>query len=406
MTISALSLQQARLVNLEAQGLLSAPPPYSSKLDVLNAIRRIGILQIDTINVVARSAYFILFSRVGNYQTRWLDELQLKKSIVEQWAHAACLVPIEDFQYLRWFSLNGENISYLENWAEKNRIALNAVLEAVRANGPARSSDFKSPKESGGWWNRKIEKWALEYWFGHGELSVARRENFQRVYELTERFLPEWDDNNMPSMQEVYRKLVLKTIRALGVARPSWIADYYRIKKSVIPGILEELVNNGELRQISITEWEEPAFYVPEHETLLEKASAGELRANHTTLLSPFDPLICDRERARQLYDFDFTVQCYLPAEKRTYGYFPLPILHNGSLVGRLDAKAHRKEKIFEVKSIFMENSVSPTPEFAAALAGAIQKCALWHETPRVELTGCDSPQLETYLRKAINAPQ
>lgn len=404
MSISTLSQKQLRLVNLEAQGLLSPPPPHASKLDVLNAIKRIGLLQIDTINIVARSSYFVLFSRVGNYQACWLDELQLKKSIVEQWAHVACYVPIEDYPLMRKRTLEGSRTSYFHGWASENWEKVNAVLDSVRSNGPMSSSDFKSPKMPGGWWNWKFEKAALEHWFNVGELYVIRRDNFKRVYDLHERAMPEWDDANLPSMDEVYRQLILKTIHVLGIARASWLDDYYRISKKVVADFLPELTNSGRVREVSVEGWEEPALYLPEDEPLLTAAVDGTLVANHTTLLSPFDPLVWDRERTRQIFNFNFSIECYLPKEKRKYGYFLLPILHNGELVGRLDAKAHRKDKVFEVISLYLENSVIPTRELAVSVAGAIQNCAAWHQTPQVVLTRCASPAFEPHLRAAIDS--
>ncbi len=406
MSISSLSLKQLRLVNLEAQGLLSKPPLHASKLDVLNAIQRIGLLQIDTINIVARSPYFVLFSRVGNYQTRWLDELQLKKSIVEQWAHVACYVPIEDYPLMRQRTLEGSRMSYFHGWASENWDKVNAVLDSVRANGPMRSSDFKSPKRPGGWWNWKFEKAALEHWFNVGQLYVIRRDNFQRVYDLHERVMPDWDDSKLPPMDEVYRQLILKTIHILGAARSSWLSDYYRIHKKVVADFLPELVSSGKVREVPVEGWDESALYLPEDEPLLTAAVDGWLVANHTTLLSPFDPLIWDRERTRQVFNFDFSIECYLPKEKRKYGYFLLPILHNGELVGRLDAKAHRKEKVFEVISLYLEKSVTPNQEMASAVGRAIQECAAWHQTPQVVLTSCASPEFETFLRPAFESIQ
>ena len=197
MTIPDLTKQQARLVQLAAQGLLTPPAQPATKEDVLAAIRRMGLLQIDTIHVVARSPYFVLFSRLGEYNARWLDELLVEKALFEQWAHAACFIPMEDFSLSRRLVLEELRLSYFADWGEKNLEVIHQVLEAVRLNGAMRSADFESQKESGGWWNWKNEKTALEYWLWKGELMVARRENFQRVYDLTERVLPDWNDDLM-----------------------------------------------------------------------------------------------------------------------------------------------------------------------------------------------------------------
>ena len=391
MTVSHITIQQARLVHLATQGMLNAPKQPATKQDVFSAIRRMGALQIDTISVVARSPYFVLFSRLGEYDPKWLDELLVEKALFEQWAHAACFVPIEDFALVRRRILEGQRESYFGSWAEENKGTLDHVLETVRTNGPMRSADFESEKSPGGWWNWKIEKAALEYWFARGELMVSRRDKFQRVYDLTGRVLPDWNDDAVPPLDEVNRRLILNTVHTLGIARPQWIADYYRLKKKVVPPYLEELLEKDLLHQVTVEGWSEPALFAAEDAPLIQDAVQGKLTADYTTLLSPFDPITWDRERARQLFNFDFTIQCYTPAAKRQYGYFPLPILHNGALVGRLDAKAHRKDGIFEVKSIYLENDAQPDEELANSLAGALRRCAAWHKTPRVVLGGIGS---------------
>ena len=389
MSLPTLTLEQARLVNLAAQGLLTPPAQFASKSDVLTAIRCMGMLQIDTIHVVARSPYFVLFSRLGDYDPVWLEELLIEKSLFEQWAHAACFIPMEDYPLIRRLILEGHHNSYFGDWADKNRDLVNHILEVVRGEGPKRSADFKSEKDPGGWWNWKLEKIALEYWLARGELMVSRREKFQRVYDLRERVLLDWDDAIAPPLDVVYRQLILNSVRALGIARPAWIPDYYRLKKKEIPAVLVRLVEMGELCEARVEGWAEPVLFTPESEPLIMDAKAGKLRASHTTLLSPFDPLIWDRNRVRQLFNFDFMIQAYTPAAKRQYGYFPLPILHNGLLVGRLDAKAHRKEGVFEVKTLFLESDVQPSEELSLSLTCAIKQCALWHKTPSVKISQC-----------------
>jgi hypothetical protein len=362
-----------------------------------------GLLQIDTIHVVARSPYFVLFSRLGDYNAKWLDELLVEKALFEQWAHAACYIPMEDFPLSRRLILEELRMSYFGGWAQENLEIVNLVLEAVRTNGPMRSADFESKKEPGGWWNWKTEKAALEYWFSRGVLMVARRENFQRVYDLAERVIPDWKDDEVPPLGEVYKQMIYKTVSTLGVARSSWVPDYYRLKKKVVLPLLQEMLNSGDLRQVNIEGWEEPALFVKENEKLLQSAASGELKANHTTLLSPFDSLTWDRERARHLFNFDFTIQCYTPAAKRQFGYFPLPILHNGELVGRVDAKAHRKEGIFEVKTLYLEDWVIPTIELTHALGQAIQHCADWHQTPNVTLGECSPGEFKSSLQTVFS---
>ena len=203
LSIPVITQKQARLVQLAAQGLLNPPAQPATREDVLTAIRRMGLLQIDTIHVVARSPYFVLFSRLGDYNARWLDELLVDKALFEQWSHAACFIPMEDFPLSRRLVLDEIRLSNFADWGVKNLELINQVLESVRLNGEMRSADFESKKESGGWWNWKNEKTALEYWLWKGELMVARRDKFQRVYDLTERVLPNWNDDHVPPLDDV-----------------------------------------------------------------------------------------------------------------------------------------------------------------------------------------------------------
>jgi len=397
-----LTLAAARLLQLHAQGLLEPPQRPATPGDVLVAVRRMAVLQIDTIHVVARSPYLVLFSRIGDYQPVWLDQHLAQGRLFEYWAHAACFLPIEDYPNFRSFMLAGMHNYLARSFAEDNQAVPEAVLERIRVEGPLRSADFESDKGPGGWWNWKIEKRALEYWFSRGELMVARREKFQRVYDLRERVLPGWDDAAAPSLEEARRSQVLRTVRALGIARRAWVWDYFRLTKAAVKQALEDLVAAGEICEVRVDGWDEPALLPAESVALAQEAADGHLRAGYTTLLSPFDPLTWDRERARQLFNFDFSLECYLPAPKRVYGYFVLPVLHRGALVGRLDAKAHRKEKVFEVRAFYLEEGVPLTEELAAEVAGAIRRCADWHGTPEVRLSACRPEAFSAPLRAAL----
>ena len=398
MPFTPLSLTDARLIHLAAQGLLTPPATPAAKMDVLDAIRRMQLLQIDTISVVARSPYLVLFSRLGAYNPAWLDELLEEGRVFEQWAHAACFLPMEDYTLTRRLILEGIRSSYFSGWIEDQQEAIEQVRALLKANGTVKSADFKSEKGPGGWWNWKVEKGVLEYLFSRGEVMVVRRENFQRVYGLTKNVLPDWDDSVVPPLDEVYRVLILKSVKALGIARPEWVADYYRLPKRTVLGLIPEMVKSGELRETYLDGWKEPVLYVEENAPLLESARNGELFANHTTLLSPFDPVVWDRARARQLFNFDFMIQAYTPAAKRQFGYFPLPLLHNGEIIGRLDCKAHRKDKVFEIKGFYLEDEVALTDDLAQAITVAALRCAVWHQTPTVMVGESLSPAHQNTL--------
>ena len=391
---------------LAAQGLLRRPARPATKRGVLEAIRRMGALQIDTIHVVARSPYLVLWSRLGDYDPRWLDELLAEGRLFEYWSHEACFLPVEDYPlYRRRMIAPGRmGWKYSREWIGGHRDEVGKVLRAVRERGGVRSADFaREDGKSGGWWEWKPEKRALEMLFTAGELMIARRQNFQRVYDLRERVMPSWDDSQLPAEGEAARALVLKAVRALGVTTARWVADYFRTNRRETESLTRRMGEEGALLRVGVEGWAEDAFVHPDNAALVKTARAGRLRPTLTTLLSPFDPLVWDRERARAVFDFDYRLECYTPAAKRRYGYFTLPVLHRGSLVGRLDPKAHRGEGVFEVKALYLEPGVAVTDDLVSSLASALRDCAAWHRTPQVVVRRSEPKRLAALLRKASN---
>lgn len=385
----------ARGLMVTSLGLGERPQQPAAKADVLSAIRRMGALQIDTINVVARSPYLVLFARLGRYDPRWLDELLAEGEVFEYWAHEASFLPREDYPLFRRLQLDRGD--WMRHWIGEHPDVTARVLEHVRERGVTRSADFvRTDGKGGGWWSWKPEKRVLEALFATGDLMVARRQSFQRVYDLRERVRPDWSDEGAPTAEDVQRTLALRAVRCLGVTTARWVPDYFRMRdKADVPALLERLVAEGELRSVSVEGWPAPAYVHVDNWALAERAAAGELHPSLTTLLSPFDPLVWHRGRVREAYGFDFKIECYTPAPQRKYGYFLLPILHRGALVGRLDAKAHRKEGRFEVRALYLEPGVEPTAALAEAVGRSIAECASWHETPEVEIVRSELPGLE-----------
>ncbi|MBA3242528.1 MAG: winged helix-turn-helix domain-containing protein [Acidobacteria bacterium] len=390
---------------LAAQGLLRRPAKTATKADVLRAVRRMGALQIDTINIVARSPYLVLWSRLGSYDPAWLDELLAGGSIFEYWSHEACFLPIEDYPLYRHRMLDAESQGwhYSKSWVEAHRLEVASLLEYVRARGAVRASDFeRTDGKAGGWWEWKTEKRALEMLFTAGELMIARRQNFQRVYDLRERVLPSWHDEQLPPVEDVRRALALKAVRALGVTTAGWVGDYFRTDKRQAKETVATLAAEGRLLTIGVEGWNEPAYVHPSNRKLLNDAASGKLVPELTTLLSPFDPLVWDRARARSMFGFDYRLECYTPAPKRLYGYFTLPVLSRDALVGRADAKAHRKEGVFEVKSIHIEPGAPADEGLARDIAGALLECAAWHKTPEVRVRLSEPKGFAARLTKAL----
>lgn len=402
-----LPLSAARTLHLAAQGLLTPPRRKAVKADVLDAIRRMAQLQIDTIHVVARSPYLVLFSRLGAYPPSWLDEHLAEGRLFEYWSHEACFVPIEDYGLLRHKMLDptGMGWKYAADWHERHREAIDRLLEHIRANGPVRSADFAREAGKGnGWWDWKPEKRHLEVLFAIGRLMVAERRNFQRVYDLTERVLPDWDDaRDLPPVASVTPDLLRRTCRALGIARADWVADYYRLPRRPYRDELHALADAGELIPVQVEGWKQDSFVHRDYAPILDDAASGKLTSTVTTVLSPFDPVVWDRKRAAALFDFDYVIECYTPAEKRKYGYFVLPLLSRGRLVGRVDAKAHRTTGVFELKALHLEPGVRFSARLAGDLRRALQRCADWHGTPHLEIGAAPAQWLDA-LRSDADA--
>jgi len=399
-----LSLAEARALLLTAQGLDRARAKVATKDGVRAAIRRMGVLQIDTIHVVARSPYLVLWSRLGAYDPVWLDELLAEGRIFEYWAHEASFLPIEDYPLFRRRMRETGSLGwkYSHDWMTKNRATVRKIRAHLRANGPVRAADFtRADGEGGGWWGWKPEKRALEYLFSAGELMIARRERFQRVYDLRERVLPGWNDARLPTAAATHRALAANAVRALGVATARWAADYYRMSLAETSSAIASLVRDGELLPARIESVTGDAFLHRDHLPTLAAIRRGR-HPSHATLLSPFDPVVWDRKRALALFGFDYRIECYTPAPKRRYGYFTLPILVGDQLVGRLDAKAHRAAGIFEVKSLHLEEGIAIDDALAEKIAGAIHACAAWHGTPRVQLRRVVPREAAAVLRAGI----
>jgi hypothetical protein len=412
-TSAVLDPKQARHLQLAAQGLLSAPPRRARREDVLAAVERMRLLQIDSIHVVARSPYLVLHARLGDYAPQWLDELLAAGRLAECWAHEACFVSAADYALHR--AWRGQRAGH---WAHRHaarmhrehREGMDALLARIREGGPMRAADFAAAPRGGaaGWWAWKPEKRWLEAWFALGELMVARRERFQRVYDLAERVLARLDPPPDPALdvwtaERLRERMVLDSVRALGVTQARWIADYYRLKPAVAERELAPLVERGELLAVTVEGWKAPGYVHRDHAAALAQAARGRLRATRTVLLSPFDPLVWDRARAQAMFDFAYTIECYLPEAKRRYGYYVLPILRRGRLVGRLDAKAHRAEGVFEVKALYLEPGVDAADEgLLADLAAALAATARWHGTPAVRVARSEPRAFAAALRGAL----
>jgi len=384
---------------LAAQDLLTKPERPAAKNDLLPLFHRMGYLQIDTIQAVRRSHYLVLWSRLGQFDPSWLDEIHKEGALFEYYAHALCFLPIEDYPIYRGLILHDERTGNgWKKWGDQNQEIIEEVRSIVMEKGPVTSSDFDSKTFSTGWGDVKREKMALSRMFATGELMVAFRDNFRRYFDLRERVLPDWNDENALDLKSAREALLLKAVRALGVAREDWVAPYFYLLKTGVPEELESLVSQGELKQVSVAGWDQPAYLHPANRELVESVVEGEHTPDHTTFLSPFDPLVSDRERALTLFNFDYKMESFVPAKDRQYGYFCLPILYNGRLIGRLDPKAHRKEKRMEIKNIYLEPGIDITQDMVDSLKSTLMEFTEWHDMDNLEIIASNPPELKEAL--------
>lgn len=402
MSLPSLSLKEARLLHLAAQGLLRKPRRRARESDILATITRMSLLQIDTINIVARSPYLVLFSRLGDYPSQWLDAALTRGELMEYWAHEACFLPRSDFKLIRHRMLTPENMGwkYKAAWMNDHAGEIELLIQHIQHNGPVRSADFAHPRKgTSGWWEWKPHKRHLEGLFTAGKLMVVERRNFQRVYDLTHRVMPHWDDERdlLPRAQaELF--MLDNSARSLGIFREQWLADYYRLKR---PDLQRWRETRAEQQQIIPVEVDTLGMLWLHAELLplLEQAQAKKLSATHSAVLSPFDPVVWDRKRAEQLFGFSYRLECYTPAPKRQFGYFVLPLLHRGQLVGRMDAKMHRKTAVLEIISLHLEKGVTSGISLQNGLKQAIGDFARWQQATRVTLGHCP-PGLFTECRQ------
>ncbi|WP_288821409.1 winged helix-turn-helix domain-containing protein [uncultured Leclercia sp.] len=389
MALPWLTLSAARHLHLSAQGLLKKPRRRAKPADILPAIQRMSLLQIDTINIVARSPYLVLFSRLGAYSPEWLDNALSNGELMEYWAHEACFLPRSDFALVRHRMRAPDKMGwkYRKEWMEQHAEEIKALKEHIQQNGPVRSADFEHPRKgASGWWEWKPHKCHLEGLFTAGEVMVIARRNFQRVYDLTHRVMPHWDDERDMLSQSAAEAIMLEnSARSLGIFRPQWLADYYRLRQPALAPLLQEW--QAQQRIIPVEVESLGAMWL--HSDLLpelELALAGKLTATHSAVLSPFDPVVWDRKRAEQFFDFSYRLECYTPAPKRQYGYFVLPLLHKGQLVGRMDAKMHRKAGELEIISLYLEEGTRVNAGLEKGLHAAITEFAAWQGATRVRL--------------------
>ena len=383
--VERLSAAQARRVVLAAQGFADplrsgAPTGWA----VRRLIDRVGLVQIDSVNVLQRAHYLPLFSRFGPYDTALLDRAAhyAPRRLFEYWGHEASLLPVALQPALRWRMDRAAH----EAWGGMRRIQRDRpelvaqVLEEVRASGPVAASEVlehERPKRTGPWWDWSDVKRAFEWLFWSGQITSARRRGFERLYDLPERVLPpEVIAAPTPPVADAQRELVRVAARSLGVTAERDLRDYFRLDLADARARVAELVEAGELWPVEVEGCSPPAYLHP--------AARLPRRVHARALVGPFDSLIWERSRVERLFGFRYRIEIYVPAPKRVHGYYVLPFLLGDRLVARVDLKADPQGGALRVQAAHAEPHAPP--ETAAELRAELESMAEWLGLERIDV--------------------
>ncbi|MDK1476920.1 crosslink repair DNA glycosylase YcaQ family protein [Streptomyces sp. 549] len=378
-----LTADEARRMALRAQGLLGAPDRAAG---VPGVLRGLGAVQLDTISVLARSHELVPYARLGAVGRTAVESAYWSgDTSFEYWSHAACVLPIEEWPHFafrrrarrssgrRWHDL-----------ADRDR-SLAAVRDRLAADGPLTASELGGAKNGGVWWDWSETKIAVEWLLDTGEVVCTRRRGWKRVYDLAERAVPADLFHDDEDDSSCLRRLVEQAGSAMGVATRADLADYHRLKAGQVESVLPDTA----LVPVEVVGWGKPAWAAPE-------ALAEQARGRHrTTLLSPFDSLVWDRPRTERLFGFTHRLEAYVPRPKRIHGYFAMPLLAGGRLVGRVDPA--REGSTLVARQVSLAG-----PDAVAAMAKALHEAADWVGCDQVRVERCDDPQLAAMLGKAL----
>ena len=382
--IRSLALHATGLDTLNGQ---ENPPSLDS---IFATVDRLGAIQIDTLQMVARAHYITLWSRLGTYDPDLFDLLgnePEKRRIFEGWYHAACFLPMHEYRYQipRQRLVRESGHQWYSEWLGQpgNRELMQAILERIRVEGGLRATSIEGEKlRHGTWWDWRPEKMALEHLYGFGELMISGRVKFQRVYDLTERVLPDWVDKTEPGADARDYFWLERGAKALGICLPRNAADYTWMKLGKSRSMIAGLVQAGTLIEVAGETLDGVKTLILHRDNLhlLEEAASGGIRAQRTTFLNPFDNLWWAQGRDEAFWGFRQRLEAYYPAQKRVYGYFCLPILHKDRLVGRFDPKLERKTGLLRIKALYLEPGVEPDEQLVSDVAGAMRDFMQFHK--------------------------
>ncbi|NHJ49831.1 MAG: winged helix-turn-helix domain-containing protein [Asgard group archaeon] len=388
------SIETAQRFILEKQGLLTEKQCKS----VMDIVNRIHNVQIDTISVVARSHDLTLFNRFEDYNEKEIWNYLKKKDLFEYYSHALCLIPIKEYPFYRWrmdvYESSDKN-PYWDKWITVNKKVLDHVLKRIKKEGALSSKDFKVPEErkSKGWFDWKEEKKALEFLFYCGKLLISHRIGFQKYYDLPERVIPANVSCEPLEIEEIPDYIVNVIFSSIGLGDYEEFRNYitsravrkiWNNKPKLMTSFLEEKVADGTLEEVNVEGIDKKQFVLASERNKLTKALV--IDPSHCKLINPFDNIARDRKLLLKMWSFDYKLEAYTPPAQRIFGYYLMPLLYGHQFVGRLEPKAHRKDGILEIRSLYYEDWFKPCKEFYERLASGIRKFATFHNCNEIVL--------------------
>lgn len=391
----SLSISQARKLVLLSQRV---PPPkqVGSSIDAtLSTIEHLGYIQIDTISAIQRAHHHTIWIRNPQYLSSHLDELMVNKKIFEYWSHAAAYLPMRDFRFSLPRKLaiarGSEN-----HWYHRDEKLMKSILKRIDSEGPLMAKDFENKGGKTGEWQTQPAKQALENLFMQGELMIPYRVNFHKVYDLTERVLPDNLDTTVPESEEYARFLLTRYLQANGLGKASEMAYLLKNTKALVISALKELLSEGEVIQIHVSG--NNYYVLPASLDLLNKP----LARSQVKILSPFDNLLIQRKRTLELFGFDYMLECYVPASKRKFGYFALPVLWDGNLVARMDCKADRNKSHMYIHHLALESGLAKTEAFALALSKELVSFLQFNECTSLSINRTSPSYFKDELERLV----
>ncbi len=398
--MTELTPAQARMIFLDSQTLRLKHRRWKGHAGLVECVKHLGYVQIDTISAVQRAHHHVFWTRVGAYKPEMIDRAQAdKRQIFEYWSHAASYLPMDDFRYSlpRKRRLHDK---WRAGWSREHMKVQSYVLDRIRAEGELSAREFEAPPDwkSGNWFDWKPAKSALENLFHTGDLMISKRVGFQKYFDLPERVVPSRIQSEFPTENEQIRHLILSMLRAHGLGSAAEMSYLRKVARATMNEVLCGMRESGDIAAVCIHGIDEEYYTLP---ALLSNLPARPAHAR-LRILSPFDNLVIQRKKLQRLFNFDYTIECYVPAPKRQFGYFCLPLLYRSNIIGRLDAKAARAERVLIVKSLWLEHPERADGLLAASLAEELRDFATFNGCDDIKLEDCNDANLKQALRRSL----